>query len=110
MFVTQLWAVQSYPIEKEVCGVTLDTSEDVLYLRKKIVWLPQNEKQIHRLDDKPQICPSVMTLTMTLTLNFQGQILNFLYIYQKKMGQVPQNKKQTYPKNARPQMWPFILA
>ena len=34
MFVTQLWAVQSYPIEKEVFGVSLDTSEYVLYLRK----------------------------------------------------------------------------
>ena len=30
MFVTQLWAIQSYPVEKEVFGVTLDTSEDVL--------------------------------------------------------------------------------
>ena len=34
MFVTQLWAVQSYPVEKEVLGVTLDTSEDEPYLRK----------------------------------------------------------------------------
>ena len=33
MFVTQLWAVQSYPVEKENLGVTLDTSEDVLYAR-----------------------------------------------------------------------------
>ena len=30
MFVTQLLAVQSYPVEKEDLGVTLDTSEDVL--------------------------------------------------------------------------------
>ena len=34
MFVSQLQAVQSYPVEKELLGVTLDTSEDVLYLRQ----------------------------------------------------------------------------
>ena len=34
MFVTQLRAVQSYPVEKELLEVTLDTSEDVLYLRQ----------------------------------------------------------------------------
>ena len=38
-----------------------------------------NEKQTPR----PQMWPSGLTLAMTLTLNFQGQIWNFLYLSQK---------------------------
>ena len=84
MFMTQLWAVQSYPVEKEVLWVTLDTSEDVLYPRKKWSDCHKTKKQIHLLDARPQIWPSVMSLIMTLlTLNFQGQILNLLYISEK---------------------------
>ena len=82
-----------------------------------MVWLPLNEKQIHRLDARPQIWPSVMTLTMTLTLDFQGQILNLLYIL--KMSQLPRNKyklikgilglKCDHSFGPRPWPWPPIL-
>ena len=68
-----------------------------------MVGLPQNEKQIHRLDARPQIWPSVMTLTITLTLDFQGQMLNLLCI-SEKMGQLPGKEKQNYPRNTRPEM------
>ena len=49
----------------------------------KMVRLPRNEKQIYRLNSRAQMWPSGLTLAMTLTLNFQGQIWNFLYLSQK---------------------------
>ena len=33
--------------------------------------LPQNEKQTHRINSRPQMWPSILTLAMTLTLNFK---------------------------------------
>ena len=47
----------------------------------KMVRLPRNEKQTHRLNSRLQMGPS--GLTLTLTLNFQGQIWNWLYLSQK---------------------------
>ena len=49
----------------------------------KMVRLPRNEKETYRLNSRPQMWPSGLTLAMTLTLNFQGQIWNFLYLIQK---------------------------
>ena len=49
----------------------------------KMVRLPRNKKQIYRLNSRAQMWPSGLTLAMTLTLNFQGQIWNFLYLSQK---------------------------
>ena len=49
----------------------------------KTVWLPQNKKQTYRLNSRPQMWPLDLTLAMTLTLNFQGQIWNLLYLSQK---------------------------
>ena len=40
----------------------------------KLVRLPRNEKQTYRLNSRAQMWPSGLTLAMTLTLNFQGQI------------------------------------
>ena len=40
----------------------------------KLVRLPRNEKQTYRLNSRAQMWPSGLTLDMTLTLNFQGQI------------------------------------
>ena len=45
-----------------------------------MVQLPQNEKQTYRLNSRPQMWPSALTLAMTLTLMFQGQICNLLYL------------------------------
>ena len=56
MFVTLLWAVQSYPIEKRLSGVTLGTSEEALRLKKN----GQNKKQIYQLDDRPQMWASIL--------------------------------------------------
>ena len=49
----------------------------------KVVRLPRNEKQTYRLNSRAQMWPSGLTLAMTLTLNFQGQIWNLLYLSQK---------------------------
>ena len=40
----------------------------------KMVWLPRKEKQTYWLNSRAQMWPSGLTLAMTLTLNFQGQI------------------------------------
>ena len=48
-----------------------------------MVRLPRNEKQTYWLISRPQMWPSGLTLDMTLTLNFQGQIWNWLYLCQK---------------------------
>ena len=50
----------------------------------KMVWLPRNEKQTYRLNLRAQMWPSDLTLAMTLTLNFQDQIWNLLFVSQKK--------------------------
>ena len=49
----------------------------------KMVRLPRNEKQTHRLNSRLQMGPWGLTLAMTLTFNFQGQIWNWLYLCQK---------------------------
>ena len=48
-----------------------------------MVQLPRNKKQTHRLNSRLQMWPLGLTLAMTLTLNFQGQTLNWLYLSQK---------------------------
>ena len=49
----------------------------------KMVGLPRNEKQTHRLNSRLQMGPSDLTLALTLTLKIQGQIWNWLYLCQK---------------------------
>ena len=77
------------------------------YISVKMVRLPRNEKQTYRLISRPQMWPSGLTLAMTLTLNFQGQMRNWLYL--PKMVWLPQNEKQTHQLNSRRQMWPSDL-
>ena len=48
-----------------------------------MVRLPRNEKQSHGLNSRLQMGPSGLTLAMTLTLNFQGQISNWIYLSKK---------------------------
>ena len=74
----------------------------------KMVRLPRKEKQTYRLNSRAQMWPSRLTLAMTLTLNFQGQIWNILYLSQK-WSDCHENEKQTYRLNSRPQMWPMGL-
>ena len=40
----------------------------------KMVRLPRNEKQTYRMNSRPQMWPMDLNLTMTMTLNFQGQL------------------------------------
>ena len=75
--------------------------------QSKLARLPRNEKQTYRLISRPQMWPSGLTLDMTLTLNFQGQIWNSLYL--SKMVWLPRNEMQTYRLISRPQMWPSSL-
>ena len=56
---------------------------EIAISQPKTVRLPWNEKQIYRLNSRAQMWPSGLTLAMTLTLNFQGQIYNLLYLSQK---------------------------
>ena len=48
-----------------------------------MVRLPPNKKQTYRLNSRPQMWLSPLTLAMTLTLIFQGQICNLLYLSPK---------------------------
>ena len=65
--------------------------------------------QTYRLDAMLQMWPSILTLTMTLTLKFQGLIFNLINISKEKMVRLSRNEKQTYRLNIRPQMWPSTL-
>ena len=91
MFVTLLWTVQSYPIEKGVFGVTLHTSKEALHHKINGLITTFNEKQIYWTDAGLQMWPSILTLAMTLTLNFQGQIANLLYL--RKNGLIAMKRK-----------------
>ena len=48
-----------------------------------MVWLPRNKKQTYQLNARPQMGSSGLTLAMTFSLNFQGQLWNLLYLSQK---------------------------
>ena len=58
-----------------------------------MVRLPRNEKQTHRLNSRLQMGSSGLTLAMTLTLNFQGQISNWIYL-SKKWCDCPEMKSK----------------
>ena len=74
----------------------------------KIVRLPRNEKQTYWLNSRPQMWPPDLTLAVTLTLNFQGQIWNLLYLNQK-WSDCHETKSKHIDLNSRPQMWPMGL-
>ena len=65
-----------------------------------MVRLSRNEKQTYWLNSRAQMWPSGLTLAMTLTLNFQGQIWNLLYLSQKR-SDCHKTKKQTYWLNSK---------
>ena len=72
----------------------------------KMVRSPREEKQTYQLNSKLQMWPSGLTLAMTLSLIFQGQIWNLLL---PKVVRLLRNEKQTYRLNSKPQMWPSGL-
>ena len=74
----------------------------------KMVRLPQNEKQTHRLNSWPQMWPSDLTLAVTLTLNFQGEIWIFIYLNQN-WPDCHETKSKHIDLNSRPQIWPMGL-
>ena len=69
-----------------------------------MVRLPRNEKHTYRLISRPQMWPSDLTLAMTLTLNFQGQIWNLLHLNQK-WSDSHEMKSKHINLNSRPQIW-----
>ena len=73
----------------------------------KMVRLPRNEKRTHRLNSRPQMWPSDLTLALTLTLNFQGQIWNLLYLNQK-WSDCHKTKSKHIDLNSRPQIWQWV--
>ena len=52
--------------------------------QSKVARLPRNEKQTYWWKSRSQMGPSVVNLVTTLTLNFQGQILNLKYLMTKR--------------------------
>ena len=73
-----------------------------------MVRLPRNEKQTYQLNSRAQMWPSGLTLSMTLTLNFQGQIWNLLYLSQK-WSDCHETKSKHIDWIPRPQMRPSGL-
>ena len=49
----------------------------------KMALLPGNKKQTCQMVSRPEMWPSDLTSAMTLTLNFQGQMWNLLYLRQR---------------------------
>ena len=74
-----------FKVEYEICYISA----------KKMFRLSRNEKQTYRLNSRPQMWSSGLTMAMTLTLNFKGRY-GICYI-STKMVRLPRNEKQTYP-------------
>ena len=74
-----------------------------------MVRLPRNEKQTYWLNSRAQMWPSGLTLTITLTYIFQGQIWNLLYLSQKWSDCHEMKSKHIDSRNSRAQMWPSDL-
>ena len=55
----------------------------ICYIQPKTPRLPRNEKRTYRLNPRPQMWPSSLTLAVTWSLNLLGQIWNLLYISDK---------------------------
>ena len=83
---TELWASNvtiGFDLGHDL-GLELSRSNmEFAISQPKMVRLPRNEKQTYRLNYRLQMWPSGLTLAMTLTFNFQGQIWNLLYLNQK---------------------------
>ena len=72
-YLIRFWSILVVPLSNMIFAIS----------QSKMVRLPKNEKQTHLLNSRPQMWPSGLTLTMTMTLTFQGQIWNLLYLSQK---------------------------
>ena len=72
-----------------------------------MVSLPRNKKESYRLNSRAQMWQSGL-IAMTLTLNFQDQIWNFLYLSQK-CADCHETKSKHIDWTPRPQMWPSGL-
>ena len=86
----------------------------IRYISTKNVQLPRNKRQTYRLNSKPQMWPSDLTLAMALTLNFQGQIWNLLYLGQKWPDCHETNSKYVYwtlclKCDLRIWAWPWLM-
>ena len=77
---------------------------EFVIFQPKWFWFPQNQMQRDWLNFMPQMWPSGLTLTMTLTLDFQGKISNFLYLSQKWFNCY---ETQTLGFKCSHQFWPW---
>ena len=71
------------------------------YISAKMVQLPQNEKQTHGLNSRPQMWPSDLIFKYLSNMKYA--------ISQPKMVWLPRNKKQKYQLNSSPQICPMAL-
>ena len=82
-----------------------------LLYQPKLVRLLRNEKQSYRLNSRPQMWPSGLILAMTLTLIFQGQICNLLFLSPKLSDCHKKNQKKhiswTLGLKCNHQVWPW---
>ena len=77
------------------------------YISGGMVRLQQNEKQSYWLNVRHRICPSIITLAMTLTSNFPSQMFNLLHPWKNSL--IDAKQKKTYRLNARLQIRPSLL-
>ena len=84
--VTLAYKLPDYILVDFRCDLDLEFSRSNMEFaisQPKMVRLPRNKMQTHRYNSGPQMSPSGLTLAVTLTLNFQGQTWNWLYLSQK---------------------------
>ena len=80
------WLIDYLILVNFHCDLDLECSRSNMEFaisQPKVVQLPRNERQTYWLNCRPQMWPSGLTLLMTLTSNFQGQISNLLYLNPK---------------------------
>ena len=72
----------------------------------KMVRLLRNKKQTNRLNPRPEMWPSGLTLAITLTLNFQVQTWNLLYLSQKWSDHLETKSKHIdWPQGLKCEHW-----
>ena len=64
-------------------GYDLDLEYGICCISAQNGLIAAKQKEAYQLNSMPQMWPSDFTLAMTLTLNFQGEIFDLLYLMTK---------------------------
>ena len=104
----QMWPLPGFDLGHDLDPEFSRSNMELAISLPKMVRLPQNEKQTHRLNSWPLKWPSDLTLAVTLTLNFQGEIWIFIYLNQN-WPDCHETKSKHIDLNSRPQIWPMGL-